>query len=70
MPVALRPKRNTRLPVWDDDPCYSVSSYNQPSSAEQANIILMDKTDDPRMYKEAMACSDATKWDVACEDEI
>ena len=46
-PVASRPKRNTCLPVWDDDPCYSVSSYNRPCSAEQANIILTDKTDDP-----------------------
>jgi len=69
-PVASRPKRNTRPPVWDDDPCYSVSSYNRPSSAEQANVVLTDKTNDPRTYKEAMAHSDAAEWDVACEDEI
>jgi len=45
-PVASHPKRNTRLPVWDDDPRYSVSSYNRPSSTEQANVVLTDKTDD------------------------
>jgi len=69
-PVASRPKHNIRPPVWDDDPRYSVSSYNRPRSAEQANVILTDETDDPRTYKEAMACSDAAKWDVACKDKI
>jgi len=69
-PVASRPKHNIRPPVRDDDPRYSVSSYNRPHSAEQANVILTDETDDPRTYKEAMACSDAAEWDVACEDKI
>jgi len=69
-PVALRPKRNTHPPVRDDDPHYSVSSYNRPSSTEQANVVLTDKTDDPRTYKEAMVRSDAAEWDAACKDEI
>jgi len=60
-PVALHPKRNIRPPVQDDDPCYSVSSYNRPHSAEQANVILTDKTNDLRTYKEAMARSNAAE---------
>ena len=70
MPVALHPKCNICPPVQDDDPCYSVSSYNRPCSVEQANIILTDKTNDPRTYKEAMVRSDAAEWDAACEDKI
>jgi len=45
-PVALHPKCNIHLPVRDNDPRYSVSSYNQPRSTEQANVILTDETDD------------------------
>jgi len=69
-PVASHPKCNTCLPVRDNDPRYSVSSYNQPSSAEQANVILTDETDNLQTYKEAMVRSDAAKWDAACKDEI
>jgi len=69
-PVASRPKRTIRPPVRDNDPRYTVLSYNRSRPAEQANIVLADKTGDPRMYKEAMVRSDAAKWDVACEDEI
>ena len=69
-PIPSRPKRTIRLPVRDDDPRYSITSYSRPRPAEQANVVLTDKTDDPRTYKEAMACSDAAKWDAACEDEI
>jgi len=70
MPVASRPKCNIRLPVRDDDPRYSVLSYNRPHPVEQANIVLMDKTNDPRTFEEAMVRSDAAKWDMACKDEI
>ena len=70
MPISLCPKRTICLPVWDNDPCYSVISYNQTCPTEQANIILMDKTNDPQTYKEAMVHSDATKWDIAYEDKI
>jgi len=81
-PVASHPKRTIHPPVWDDDLRYSIMSYSRPRPAEQANIVLTDKTDDPRSYDEAMVhsdatewdkamvCSDAAKWDVACEDEI
>jgi len=69
-PVALCPKCTIHLPVWDDDPRYTVSSYNQSCPAEQANVVLVDKTGDPQMYKEAMVHSDAAEWDVACKDEI
>ena len=47
MPIASRPKHTICLPVRDDDPCYTVSSYNRSRPAEQANIILADKTGDP-----------------------
>jgi len=69
-PVALCPKCTTHLPVWDDDLCYSVTSYSQPRPAEQANVILTDQTNDLWSYDRAMACRDAAKWDAACEDEI
>ena len=69
-PVALRPKRTIRPPVRDDDPRYSVTSYNRSRPAEQAKVVLTDETHDPRTYKEAMARSDAADWDAACEDEI
>jgi len=57
-------------PVQDDDPCYTVLSYNRSRPAEQANIVLADETGNPQTYEEAMARSNAAEWDVACEDEI
>jgi len=46
-PVASRPKRTIRPPVWDNDPRYTVSSYNRSRPTEQANIVLADKTGNP-----------------------
>ena len=69
-PVASHPKRNIRLLVQDDDPCYSVTSYSRPHPTEQANIVLMDKTNNLQTYKKAMVRSDAAEWDAACKDEI
>jgi len=61
MPIASRPKRTICPPVWDNDSCYSVTSYSRPHPAEQANVVLIDETDDPRTYEEAMVRSNATK---------
>ena len=65
-----RPKRTTRPPIRDDDPRFSLMSYNYQHPAEQAKVILTDETIEPRTYNEAMKRSDATEWDVACENEI
>jgi hypothetical protein len=69
-PAASRPKRATRPPIRDDDPRFSVSSYNRQRPAEQAKVVLTDETSEPRTYDEAMKRSDAADWDAACEDEI
>jgi len=58
------------LPIRDDNPRYSITSYSQPCPTEQANIVLTDKTDDPQSYNKAMVRSDATEWDAACKDKI
>jgi hypothetical protein len=59
-----RPKRATRPPIRDDDPCYDVSSYGH-----RANVTLADAAE-PKMYNEAMASPDASEWLAACEEEM
>ena len=69
-PSALpRPKRATRTPMCDDDPCFSVSSYGWQHSEEHARVAKANNTGDPRTYAEAMARPDAADWEMACDAE-
>src|SRR6266850_320961 len=68
--IASCPKHNTRAPVKDDDTRYSVMSYGPCSrTTEHASIARADVSKDPKTYVEAMARSNATKWEMACDDE-
>jgi transposase InsO family protein len=64
-----RPKRNVRAPIRDDDPRYSVSSYNRNPQANVANLAQADILPDPKTYAEAMKRPDAAMWELACEGE-
>ena len=65
----LRPKRNARTPIRDDDPRFSVSSYGPRTRSERASLAHIDTMPDPKTYAEAMARPDADMWDAACEEE-
>ena len=70
--TAVRPKRNARTPVRDDDQRYNVSSYKQklrPRNAEHAGVARADGNTEPKTYAEAMARPDAAMWEAACEEE-
>ena len=68
--TSTRPKRTVRTPIRDDDPHYSVSSYNtRKRTAEKAKVAQVDTPADPCTYAQAMARTDATEWEVVCEAE-
>src|SRR6266850_190177 len=68
--IASCPKHNTRAPVKDDDTRYSVMSYGPCSrTTEHASVAHADVSKDPKTYVEAMARSNATEWEMACDDE-
>jgi Reverse transcriptase (RNA-dependent DNA polymerase) len=69
--AANHPKRMIRLPIRDDDPRYSVTSYGpcKPKAA-QANLANREPLTDPQTYAEAMARPDANEWEAACVAEM
>jgi hypothetical protein len=68
--ASTRPKRTTCMPICDDDPHYSVSSYGmRKRHAEKAKVAHADVTGDPCTYTQAMARPDAAEWEVMCKAE-
>ena len=62
--ITTRLKCTTRLPISDNDPRYSVSSYGH-----HANITNAEAPK-PKTYDKAMASLDAAEWLAACEEEM
>jgi len=68
--IASHPKCNTCTPVKDDNTHYSVTSYGPHScTMEHASVAHTDISKDLKTYMEAMAHSNTTKWEMACDNE-
>ena len=68
--VTSRPKRTTRVPMRDDDPRYSITSYSKRKRAsEHISVAKANEVTDPRTHAEAMARPDAAEWEMACDAE-
>jgi reverse transcriptase-like protein len=64
------PKHTIHVPTHDNDPQYTVSSYGtQKHTKEHASVAQADTTSDPQTYAQAMACSNAAEWKLACNDK-
>ena len=51
-------------PVLDDDPCYSISSYQHHANIANAKAPKL------KTHDEAMASLDATEWLATCKEEM
>ena len=70
LPIMLsRPKCTIHVPVCDDDPCYSTFSYGACRRPTKCAAVAHDTNSNPRTYAKAMACPDAAKWELACNEE-
>jgi hypothetical protein len=68
--ASTHPKHTMRMPIRNDDPHYSVSSYStRKHHAEKAKVVHANVTGDPCTYAQAMARPDAAEWEVVCEAE-
>ncbi len=70
--ILSRPKCVTCIPQRFANPSSATGSSRptpEQEQTERASVALANMGPDPRTYAEAMACSDATEWEIACEDK-
>jgi Reverse transcriptase (RNA-dependent DNA polymerase) len=64
-------KRTTHMPIRDNNPQYSITSYSpQSNTAEHTSVVQADTASDLWTYAEVMSCLDTAQWEAACKDKM
>ena len=64
--------RIKHIPVWDDNPCFSTTSYSHLKSSEDPNETenSVFTTTNPTSYQNTISRADAIHWKQACAEEL